>query len=178
MASPIARPWEVVLERSRHPIVERVALGLALSALFGAACAARHGLVAMLVHAVGVPLGFAAAAGLATPALCIGVAHFDLPLDAGGVGLTVSRAIAVAGRVMAGTAPAVLLLTVSVESHESASAVAAAGLALGGALGLREVVRGFGAGQRLLLFAFVPFVVAITARVWWMTLPILGRGAP
>ena len=117
----------------RH-IVQQALAGLALSASFGLAIGARYGVAAMAVHAAGVPLGFAVAAGLAAPALCIGVAHFDLPIDAQAVARAVTRGLWVAGRALAGLAPAALLLTVTPESPVSSAIFAALGLALGSAV--------------------------------------------
>ena len=159
-----------------RPMVERAASGLALSATFGAAAAARHGVLAMLVHAAGVPLGLTVAVLLATPALCIAVAHFDLPLDATGVVAAVCRGLAVTGLALLGMAPAALVLTATVESPVTAAVVTALGLALGGALGLRQVVRGLGSERRAYLVVFIPFVVLLATRTWWLTLPMLGRG--
>lgn len=159
-----------------RPLVERAAVGLAFSALFGAAAAARYGVLAMLVHAAGVPLGLGLAVGLSTPALCIAVLHFDLPLDTQGVLAAVCRGLFVAGFTLAGLAPALLLLTVTVEQPSSAAVLTALGLGLGGALGLRAVAAGFGPRGRALFWGFLLFVVLLTVRVWWQTLPMLGGG--
>lgn len=156
--------------------LERAAFGLALSALFGAAIAARHGPAAAALHGAGVPLGFAVAVGLGTPALCIGVAHFDLAVDARVAVIAISHAVAAAGRVLAGLAPAALLLTVTPESQLTASAFAALGLLLGSLVGVRALRSELSGVPRLFFWVFLPFVALLTARVWWLTLPVLGGG--
>lgn len=156
--------------------LERAAKGLALAAPFGAAMAARHGPAAAALHAAGVPLGFAVAVGLGTPALCIGVAHFDLDVDARAAVVAVSGGVAVAGRVLAGLSPAALLLSVTAESHVTAAGFAALGLLLGSLMGVRALAAELGGVPRLFLWVFVPFVALLTARVWWLVLPALGGG--
>ncbi|MBI3206572.1 MAG: hypothetical protein HYZ29_33855 [Myxococcales bacterium] len=167
----------VVSPASLASTLERAAFGLALSALFGAAIAARHGPAAAALHAAGVPLGFAVAAGLGTPALCIGVAHFDLAVDARVVVMAISHAVAASGRVLAGLAPAALLLTVTPESQLTASTFAALGLVLGSLVGVRALRAELAVVDGLFFWVFLPFVALLTARVWWLALPVLGGGA-
>ncbi len=112
-------------------IAQQALGGLGLSACFGLAIGARYGVAAMAVHAAGVPLGFAVAAGLAAPALCIGVAHFDLPIDALAVARAVARGLGAAGRVLAGLAPAALLLTVTPEARDHRGHLRSAGAGTG-----------------------------------------------
>jgi hypothetical protein len=163
--------------------IARQALGgLALSASFGLAIGARYGVAAMAVHAVGVPTGFAVAAGLAAPGLCIGVAHFDLPIDALAVARAVARGLAAAGRTLAGLAPAALLLTATPEASVTAAVFAVLGLALGSGLGVRAMAQSLrvdeGGGRFIVvLAAFVLLASLMTFRVWWWLLPMLGRGA-
>jgi hypothetical protein len=163
--------------------IRRAAIGLSLAGLFGLAIGFRYGLGSMAVHAVGVPLGYVAAVGLALPALCIFVAHFDLPVDTRAVVHAVTRGISVAGLVLAGISPGVLLLTATTESRAMAAVFAGAGLALGSGVGVREVALRLGgvvSGRFALLFCFGAFVVlasVLAARAWWLVLPMLGRNA-
>ncbi len=161
----------------------RVLTGLSLSALFGLAIGARYGLASMAVHAIGVPVGFVAGAGLAAPALCIAVAHFDLPIDTRALIHALARGVAVAGVILAGLSPAALLLTMSPETPWAAALFAFLGLALGSGLGVREIARSiapWAETKRLrlhtLLLGFVLLAAVLSVRVWWFTLPMLGRG--
>ena len=167
--------------------LRRLGAGLALSAVFGLAIGARYGLPAMAVHAVGVPLGMLAVAGLAVPALYVGVAHANLPLEGETVLDAMARGTASCGLILAGLAPAALLVTVSVESGLEAAVLAACCLAAGGSLGLRQLLAilfapladtdvphaKVRAGWLTLLFAI--FAILLSTRVWWLTLPMLGR---
>jgi hypothetical protein len=163
--------------------IRRTAIGLSLAGLFGLAIGFRHGLASMAVHAVGVPLGYIAAVGLALPALCIFAAHFDLPVDTRAVVHAVTCGVSVAGLVLAGIAPGALLLTATSESHTVAAGYACLGLALGSVIGVREVAERLGgviSGRFALLVCFGAFVVLaglLAARAWWLVLPMLGRNA-
>lgn len=163
--------------------IRRTALGLSLAGLFGLAIGFRYGLASMAIHAVGVPLGYVAAVGLALPALCIFAAHFDLPVDTRAVVHAVTRGVSVAGLVLAGIAPGALLLTATSESHGVAAVYACLGLALASGIGVREVAHRLGgvtSGRFALLFCFGAFVVLaglLAARAWWLVLPMLGRSA-
>lgn len=162
----------------------RALAGLSLSALFGLAIGLRYGPASMAVHAVGVPLGYVAGVGLALPALCIFVAHFNLPVDTRAVVHAVARGIAVTGLVLAGLAPGALLLTLTPESPVAAAFFAVMGLLLGSLIGVREVGQSLGQGVeaqrwslKLLLFAFVILASVLALRAWWFLLPMLGRSA-
>lgn len=166
----------------------RFGVGLALASLYGVALGARHGVAAMAVQAAGVPLGFIAVAALAAPAFYILLAHAGHPVQALGLAAAVSRATALAGVVLAGLAPAAMLLTVSVESLLAAAACGLLGLLVGGGLGLRSLYRqlevqlaGTGVEQRLasqlVTFGFACFAAVLAGRVWWLAVPSLGGGA-
>jgi hypothetical protein len=162
--------------------LRRLGAGLALAAIFGLAIGARHGAAAMAVHAVGTPLALAAVGVLATPAFYIGVAHANLPIEAHALGDAMSRGIATTGLVLAGLAPAALLLTLSTESL--ASAAFGAGITLFGALalGLRHALSALKhddarPSARWMNAAFVAFSLLLAGRIWWLALPMLGRGA-
>ncbi len=162
--------------------VRRALAGLSLSALFGLAIGARYGALSMAVHAVGVPAGFLASLALSLPALCIFVAHFDLPLDTRRVVHAATRAIAVSGLVLAGLAPGAALLCITPESPEAAACFAVLGLGLGSLCGVRELaltMQASSEGRRLtlvlLLSGFVVMAALVALRAWWLLLPMLGR---
>jgi len=176
-----------LLAAERRDFVEesrRALAGLSLSALFGVVIGARYGVASMAVHGVGVPLGFVVGAGLALPALCIFVAHFDLPVDTRAVVHAVARGIAVTGLVLAGLAPGALLLTLSAETSLGASCFGALGLMLASLIGVGEVVKSLQSfvqaeywSLKALLLLFVIMAGLLAARTWWFVLPMLGRAA-
>jgi len=135
----------------------------------------------MLAHAAGVPLGLAVSAGVGAPTLAVAVAHFDLPVDALRVTEAVAAALARSGRLLAGLSPAALLLTVTPETGITAACFAAGGLSMAGLLGARELFSQLRSEERrlpkLLSLAFVAFAGLLAVRVWWLALPMLGRGA-
>ncbi len=61
-------------------LARRVAIGAALSAIYGVALGAREGGLALALHAVGVPSALLAVCALGLPALYIVLALFDAPL--------------------------------------------------------------------------------------------------
>ena len=165
-ASP--RPWQLV-----------AALGF--SATFGLALGARFGALSMAIHAAAVPLGFVAVTLLAVPAFCIGMAHAGVELDESVLIRSVAQALLSAGRVLAGLAPAMLLLAVTCESASSVALFGVLGLAVGSALGLRALFLCLESLEswkrptaRLLRWAFALFVALLGARIWWALLPVLG----
>jgi hypothetical protein len=163
---------------------------LALAAVFGIAIGARYGALSMAVHAVGVPLGLSAVAVLGGPAFFVGCAHSAVRLAPRDLLRAVMGGLATSGVVLAGTAPAALLVSLSAETGLGVALVSAGGLALGGLLGLRRLLseldgalRQAGFGARLAAWAFGLFAIVLASRVWWLTLPCLGRpllmgGAP
>jgi hypothetical protein len=168
--------------------IRRLGIGLALSAIYGAALGARYGTLAMAVQALGVPLGLLAVAVLGAPAFYILLAHVGHPIDALGLGAAVARATGTAGLVLAGLAPAALLLTMSTEGAIAAGLYGALGLGVGGGLGLRSLrgslrqqLLAADPGQqragRFVILAFVCFAALLAARVWWLAVPSLGGGA-
>ena len=171
-------------------VARSAASSFALAAVFGMAIGARHGVPSMAVHAVGAPLGLAAVAALGGPAFFVGCAHAAVAIEPRDLLLAVSRGLATTGLVLAGIAPAVLLVSLSAETAVGAASVAVFGLALGGVLGLRRLLaelRGAlgeaGIGAKVAAWAFAGFAVVLAARIWWVTLPCLGRtlsmgGAP
>jgi hypothetical protein len=164
----------------------RFASGLALAAIYGLGMGFPFGAHAMAAHAAGVPLAFVAVAALGAPAFYVGIAHAGLDLDARALSAAVARGSATAGMVLAGLTPALTLLSLSCESPISVACYGAAGLALGGLLGLRAYdralapaaessARSLGAG--LIRVAFAAFATVLAARVWWLVLPVFGGDA-
>lgn len=162
----------------------RFGIGAGLAGVYGLALGVRGGGGALLTHALGVPAAPLAALGLGVPALYIGLALFDAPLALSAVVSAASRASAAAGLVLAGLAPAAALFVVTANRPGAAALAAVAGLALGGAIGagrlIQELRRGMSAARPsaraalgFSLVGFAVFAVAVAARIWWSTLPIL-----
>jgi hypothetical protein len=84
----------------------RLALAAAMAALYGAAMGIRYGIVAALVHAVGVPLAFVAIASFAAPAFYIALWHCGAEIDARCLAAATASGLQDAGRTLAGLAPA------------------------------------------------------------------------
>jgi hypothetical protein len=163
-------------------IARSTCASFALAATFGIAIGARYGVLSMAIHAVGVPLGLAAVAVLGGPAFFVGCAHSAVKLAPRDLLRAIVGGLATSGLVLAGTAPAALLVSMSAETPIGAALVSAAGLALGGLLGLRRLMaeldgalRLAGFGARMAAWAFGLFAVVLATRVWWLTLPCLGR---
>ena len=110
----------------------RMGIGLGLGALFGAALGLRTGGTSILLHAVGVPAGLLAAAGIAVPAFAIVLGLADAPIDARSLAAATTRAVAKAGLVLGGLAPAAALYVVTVEDALTVSIVGFGGLLLAG----------------------------------------------
>ena len=149
---------------------------MVLSACYGLALGARHGVAAMMRGAAGVPLGFVAVGALAAPAFYIAAAHAGLAMSARALGAQLATALALSGLVLCGLAPALALVSVSTDTAFGAAIFAAAGLGLAGALGVRRMLRsmwgGFDrSGARAALIAFAAFAALLSARVWWLVLP-------
>jgi len=167
----------------------RLGVGLGLASLYGLALGTRYGALAMAWHALGVPLGLAASALLAAPAFYILLAHVDFPIDGLAFASSVSRAAATGGLALAGLAPAAALLTASTEGPVAAALYGALGLVVAGSLALRGLHRELsaawqrsqrpgGLAQLLATLGFSLFASLLTARIWWLTLPMLGGPMP
>lgn len=163
----------------------RFAASLSLASLYGLALGTRYGAAAMLQHAVGVPLALVAVALLGGPMFYILLAHSGSDLGARPLAAAVTGAAATTALVLAGLAPAVVLLTVSAESDASAALVGGLGLLAAGGLGLRRLGQGLRAelaapdGRLSLLAgtalaAFTLFAAVLAGRIWWLLLPMLG----
>jgi hypothetical protein len=167
------------------PELRRFAAGLALSASYGVAVGARDGGSALVRNALGVPLGLAALCAVMLPSLTVLFAILDTPVGASRVLGALARAAASVGLVLAGLAPGVAMLSVSVESPDLARAVAGVGLVLAGALGLVLLAASFGgslaeAERRaankgyLLLAGYAVFTLLLGARLFGLFVPVLG----
>ncbi len=162
-------------------LARRVGAALALGWVYGAAIGARYGVDSMIVHGLGVAAGMLAVLLFAAPSFFILLAHAGHQADLQGMLEAVSRAIATTGLVLCGLAPTAALLTVSTEGGVAAALFGALGLLAAGALGLRALHRALGtntggAAIRFLGVAFLGFAALLAARVWWLALPMLGRG--
>jgi hypothetical protein len=178
-----------VEDASWGALLRRLGAALALSAVFGIALGLRRGGLALPLHGVGVPLGFAVVALIVAPAFFIGLLHTGLRVSAQQVGDALSRAAATSGLVLAALAPLAALVVVTSETAVWAATFAWLGLTLAGALGLRQLARDV---ARLLAdeplarwfwvwcatscFALVSALLSM--RVWASALPVLGGGAP
>lgn len=165
--------------------LRRAAVGVGLASLYGVALGVRDGGTALLVHAVGVPAAIVAVTALGLPALYILLSLFDAPLSIGRAASAAARGVASAGLALAGLAPLCALYVVTSASRDGAALAGAAGLALGGALGLRHLVATLrealaeaDSATRLLAAAaqlgFAGFAVLLACRVWMSLLPLLG----
>lgn len=162
----------------------RFGSGLALAAVFGLAIGARFGLSAMAGYAAGVPSAIVAVALFGVPAFYIGLAHVGLDVDVRRLVSTTGRGAAMAGLILAGLSPAMLLFSITCEHLGSVAICAATGLAAGSALGLRTMFRGLGTaagkpgaiGAWVLKMSFTLFACVLSARIWTWALPIFGGG--
>jgi hypothetical protein len=176
-------------EASWPMLLRRLGAALALSAAFGVALGTRAGGLSLLRHGAGVPLGLAVVSAIVAPAFFIGLLHLGVRAEARQVAEALSRAAATSGLVLSGVAPLAALVVVSGEDAGTAAACGWLGLALGGALGLRQLAGDFdaliaaeapprrrSARGAALVFALVSTLLA--ARVWASALPVLAGGAP
>lgn len=182
LLSPSSRP---------HFMAEagRFGAGLGLAAVYGLALGARQGGVSLFKHAAGVPAGMIAVACLGVPALTILLTLFNAPLAPPRALSAASRAAAASGLVLGGLAPAAALFVVTSESSTTAAIMGLLGLAVGGLIGLRVLLRDLKsaleseenlmtrAASGFVLVGFAAFAVLLALRVWWSSLPILNGGA-
>lgn len=163
----------------------RLASGLALAAVYGLALGVRSGGVGLLKHALGAPLGLTVVAAVAAPALFVRLALIDAPLRPAQMVGAVAQGTFTAGLVLAGLAPAVAMLVVSIESAAAAAWMSGLGLWLAGGIGLfnllaalrQHLVRDdFRSGSRafIAVAVFSLLACALAARAWHAWLPLLG----
>jgi hypothetical protein len=167
--------------------LHRLGAGLALSAVFGLALGARSGGPDLLRHALGVPLGLLVVAGVAAPSLFVRLSLMNAPLHATHLVAAVTRATFSSGLVLAGLAPAMAMLVVSIESPAAAAWMSGLGLALAGGIGLfsllAELRQWVASAPPLLqsriycsIAVFAVLACALAARAWHAWLPLLGGG--
>jgi hypothetical protein len=165
--------------------LRRFGVALALSAAYGRAVGTRDGGVSILKHAAAVPLAPLAVAFVGVPALLIVLTLFDAPVSPSSAFSAASRGAAATGLVLGGLAPAMALFVTTTSSRPGAAISAGMGLILAGIFGLRAFLRTIGSpigrasvGARTIsgfaLGGFALFATALSARIWWSTLPIFG----
>lgn len=165
--------------------VRRFGVALALSAGYGLAVGTRDGGLSILKHAVAVPLAPLAVAAVGVPALLIVLTLFDAPVSPTAAFSAASRGAAATGLVLGGLAPAMALFVTTTTTRPGAAISVGLGLILAGIFGLRAFLRTIGAPIRdadtlprtvsgFALAGFALFATALSARIWWSTLPIFG----
>lgn len=190
MPEGVSSGWaeELVSQRERSDALDlarRAATGLGLAALYGLALGARQGGLALLQHALGVPLALLVVGAVAAPSMFVFLSMFRAEIDAWTVASATARGVASAGLLLAGLAPAAALFVVSSETSRAASAAVLFGLVLSGGVALArtiwEIVRSALTGQTISAFAamcisigFAAFSVALAVRVWTAVLPVIG----
>jgi len=163
----------------------RFGVGLGLAALYGVSLGTRQGGKAFFTHAAFVPAALAAVVALGVPALYISLALFDAPIEPPRAIAVAARATARTGLVLAGLAPAAALFVVSSDAPSSAAGAAIVGLVIAGAIGLTRMIGDLHkaisdapastrAKADFAFFGFAIFAVALSARIWWAALPLLG----
>lgn len=163
----------------------RLGSGLCLAAVYGLALGARGGGLELLRHAIGAPLGLLVVAVITAPALFVRLALLDAPLRPSRMVAAVAEGCFSAGLVLAGLAPAAVLLVVSIESNAAAAWMSNLGLCLGGGIGLfsscAALRTSLAAGSWQLrgrafvsVAVFVVLSCLLAARVWGAWLPLLG----
>ena len=165
--------------------LRRFGIALALSAAYGLAVGTRDGGLSIVKHAVAVPLAPLAVAMVGVPALLIVLTLFDAPVSPTAAFSAASRGAAASGLVLGGLAPAMALFVTTTSTRPGAAISAGLGLILAGIFGLRAFLRTIGAPIRgadalprtvsgFALAGFALFATALSARIWWSTLPIFG----
>jgi hypothetical protein len=166
-------------------LARRAAAGLGLAALYGLALGTRQGGLALIQHALGVPLALLAVGAVAAPSMFVFLSMFRAEVDAWTVASATARGVASAGLLLAGLAPAAALFVVSSETPQAASAAVLFGLVLSGGVALArtvwDIVRSAWEGQSISALAaacisigFAAFSIALAVRVWAAVLPVLG----
>ena len=167
---------------------QRLLLGTALAAVFGVALGLRHGGAALVLGALGAPAGILAVAAVAVPAFAIVLALANAPLEAMDLLHATSRAAMRAGLFLAGLAPAVAMLVVTVEETVTVDVMGFGALLFAGAIAghafvaeLRPHLAGAPRTTRAILGAALPafllFAAVLAARVWWLALPMLTEAS-
>lgn len=163
----------------------RLGVAFALAASYGLAVGTRDGGMSLLKHAAAVPLAPLAVAVVGVPALLIVLTLFDAPVSPSAAFSAASRGAAATGLVLGGLAPAMALFVTTTSSRGGAAVSAGLGLILAGIFGLRAFLRTIGSPighasalprtvSGFALAGFAIFATALSARIWWSTLPIFG----
>lgn len=167
---------------------QRLLLGGALAAIFGVALGLRHGGTSLVFGALGAPAGILAVAAVAVPAFAIVLALANAPLEAMDLLHATSRAAVRAGLFLAGIAPALAMLVVTVEETVTVDIMGFGGLLVAGAIAghafvaelrpqLATAPRMTRAVLSVALPAFLVFAAVLAARVWWLALPMLTEAS-
>ena len=167
---------------------QRLLLGGALASVFGVALGLRHGGMSLVFGALGAPAGILAVAAVAVPAFAIVLALANAPLEAMDLLHATSRAAMRAGLFLAGIAPAVAMLVVTVEETVTVDVMGFGGLLFAGAIAghafvaelrpaLATAPRTTRAILSVALPAFLLFAAVLAARVWWLALPMLTEAS-
>lgn len=162
----------------------RLLLAAGLASIFGLALGLRHGGASLVLGALGAPAGIVAVAAVAVPAFAIVLALANAPLEGMALLHATSRAAMRAGLFLAGLAPAVAMLVVTVEEAITVDVMGFGGLLLGGAIAgqafvaeLKPALDGAPRLTRAILSialpAFLVFAAVLAIRVWWLALPML-----
>jgi hypothetical protein len=153
----------------------------ALSSIYGLALGIRAGAGSMLRHALCVPLAPLAVCLVATPAFAILLALADAPIQPLGLARAATKAFAHTGLILAGISPCVALFMATADEPESGAVVGAIGLLAAGLVGLRarssEMASAKGKPSkqvRLATVLFTLFAMALSWRIWSVSLPALG----
>jgi len=166
----------------------RLGVGLGLALLFGGALGLRAGGAAIPAHAMGVAAGLLAVSAVAAPSFAIVLALVNAPVDGQTLARATSRAVARAGLLLGGLAPAAALYVLTVEDAITVTVVGFGGLLLAGAVAASSFAKDLSAPladasaytrhwMTLAMPAFVVFAAVLAMRVWWLALPILTAGA-
>ena len=164
--------------------VRRLLLAAGLAAVFGVALGLRHGGASLVLGALGAPAGTLAVAAVAVPAFAIVLALANAPLEAMDLAHATSRAAMRAGLLLAGIAPGMAMLVVTVEETLTVDVMGFAALLFAGAVAghgfVSDLRPALGEAPRLTrailsvaLPAFLLFAAVLAARVWWLSLPML-----
>ncbi|HEY8041125.1 MAG TPA: hypothetical protein VIF15_15065 [Polyangiaceae bacterium] len=159
-------------------------MGLGLAAAFGTALGLRQGGSSLATSAAGVSAGMLVVAVVAVPAFAIVLALASAPIDAFALARATTRAIARAGLVLGGLAPAVALYVVTVEDAITVTLVGFGALLLAGGIGMGSFHRELAPtlvsapaatrwATRAAMLAFLVFAATLAARIWWIALPAL-----
>jgi hypothetical protein len=122
-----------------HDFAMRAALGMALASIAGLAMGARDGVLAMAVHAAGVPFTLLAVSLLGLPSLYVVLSLFDTPLDLRVLLAAAASTLSATGLVLAGLAPTIMLFGITSAGPDGAAVTSGAALAVGGFIGLSQM---------------------------------------